>query len=621
MDIGYPYNFLFLFCYAEFCVFFGIIWLPMYRREGKLYYKTGYKTRNTTGIFTMQLLFFCCIISVYSHSLANPGVDFPPSFIGGPTQTFTVCENSMATAIYSELSIIDSDYGQTETWTVISGPAHGSLTGFPVSATSTGGSLTPSSLYFTPVSGYSGTDSFRIQVTDGLASATTTIIVSVNPIPSLSSTHTPPAVCDGSLFSYTPASSATGAIFSWHRVFVPGLSNPTASGTGNPNETLSNVTNSDVSTTYIFTITSSSCSSTANVVVIVHPTPRLSGSLSDTVCSGSVFNYFPTSPNPGFTWSWSRDVVPGITPAAASSGTGNIIETLGNTTAGPLTAIYTFTLTAGGCSSIRNLIATVYPEPAVPLITTSSPSNLCSGTQFQNFGAGSAPAAGSSYTWSAQNAIIWQTGSTSQYCLVNFPEAGNAIITLSTGSGNPCAGTSSYSVNVGSDISATYNVIYYNFYFIFQDNTQDNYQWGYDDVSTLDSSLIPGATFQSYANLAPDFFNKYYWVITTKNGCMQKTYFNGPLAIVLSPSGNVASLLKITPNPASSVINIATLFAAGTTGKIVLTDITGHVLLSRAVTGNTMQLDISSLPPGCYLVSSYNNEVKISTSRFIKNME
>jgi len=569
----------------------------------------------------MQLLFICCIVMLYTPAIANPGVDFPPSFIGGAVQSLAVCENSAATAIYSELSIIDSDFGQTETWTVISGPGHGTLSGFPVSGTSTGGSLTPSGLDYTPASGYSGLDSFSIQVTDGLATANTKIVVTINPVPALSSTLTPPAICDGSVFTYTPTSSISGAIFNWHRAFAPGISNPTASGTGNPNETLSNVTNSDVSTTYIFTTTANGCSSTSDVAVTVHPTPRLSGSLNDTLCSGSMFNYIPTSPTSGITWSWSRAVVSGITPVSSSSGTADISETLGNTMSGPLTAIYTFMLAAGGCSSVRYLAVTVYPEPAAALITTASPPGLCSGTQYQNFGAANTPAAGSTYAWSAQNAVIWQTGSTSQYCLVNFPDAGIATVTLSTGTGNPCGGTSTYSVNVSSGISATYNVIYYNFYFIFQDNTQDTYQWGYDAVSTLDSSLIPGATFQSYANNTPDFTSKYYWVITTKNGCMQKTYFNRPLATNQLPSGNVLPALKIIPNPATNGIDIVTPFEAGIQGKIVLTDITGHILLTRTITGNTMQLDISSLPPGCYLVSSYNNDVKISTSRFIKNQE
>ncbi len=569
----------------------------------------------------MQVLFICCIVMLYTPAIANPGVDFPPSFIGGAVQSLAVCENSAATAIYSELSIIDSDFGQTETWTVISGPGHGTLSGFPVSGTSTGGSLTPSGLDYTPASGYSGLDSFNILVTDGLATANTKIVVTINPVPALSSTLTPPAICDGSVFTYTPTSSISGAIFNWHRAFAPGISNPTASGTGNPNETLSNVTNSDVSTTYIFTTTANGCSSTSDVAVTVHPTPRLSGSLNDTLCSGSTFNYVPTSPTSGITWSWSRAVVSGITPASTSSGTADISETLGNTTSGPLTAVYTFMLAAGGCSSVRNLAVTVYPEPAAALITTASPAGLCSGTQYQNFGAANTPAAGSTYTWSAQNAVIWQTGSTSQYCLVNFPDAGIATVTLSTGTGNPCAGTSTYSVTVSSDISATYNVIYYNFYFIFQDNTQDTYHWGYDNASTLDSSLIPGATFQSYANNTPDFTSKYYWVITTKNGCMQKTYFNGPLSTKKSPAENTVQELKITPNPATNGIDIVTPFEAGIQGKIELTDITGHVLQTRTLNGNTIQLDISGLSPGCYLVSRYNNNVKISTSRFIKNQE
>jgi hypothetical protein len=282
---------------------------------------------------------------------------------------------------------------------------------------------------------------------------------------------------------------------------------------------------------------------------------------------------------------------------------------------------YSFELTANGCNSSRNLNVTVYPQPGAATITTASPSTVCSGTQFQNFGASSLPASGSTYTWSAQNATIQATGNTSQYCLVNFPDAGNASVTLTVGSGTPCAGVSTYSVAVGNDISATYSVIYYNYNFVFQDNSQDSYQWGYDNVNTLDSTLLPGATFQSYENTNPDFGSNYYWVITVKNGCMQKTYFNGPLATTTPISSAHSRMLKIKPNPAGNQIIISAGPAGSNNGKVIITDIAGQIHLIQNLTGNDTPIDISMLPQGYYLVSHFVNELKISTSRFVKNQE
>jgi hypothetical protein len=461
---------------------------------------------------------------------ASPAANFAPYFAGGTRQAIAVCGDSGPLTVNSELAIVDSDAGQTESWSVSTPPAHGTLGGFPVTATSTGGVVTPSWLYYTPAAGFAGIDSFTVAATDGAANATTTIVVTVNPTPALTSALTG-SVCDQGVFSYTPVTSPAGVTVTWHRASMPGISNPPNSGTGNPNEPLYNITNDDAVTTYNFSMSANGCSSNANVVVTVHPTPRLSSPGTDSVCSGGILYYVPASPTAGTSFSWSRSAVAGIEPNAPSSGSGTINEVLTNTTGAPLSTIYSFMLQAHGCTAARSLLVTVLPPEAGTPITTHTAATVCSGAQFQNFGAAAAPAPGYSYAWSATNATVWATGSTSQYCLVSFDAPGEAVVTLTTGSGVGCASGSTYTVLVGNDIAAPGTVIYYNNQFVFQDNTQDTYQWGYDDAATLDSALIQGATFQSYGNATPDLTGKYYWVLTTRGGCMQKTYFNTPLSI------------------------------------------------------------------------------------------
>ena len=570
----------------------------------------------------MLVLLLVCIVLPGIAVYGNPATDNAPYFSSGPIQALTVCKNSAPVTINSELAIVDSDAGQTETWTINTGPAHGSLTGFPVSATSSGGAVTPSWLEYTPATGFTGSDTFSIQVTDGMATALTAIVVTVNALPALSSTLTPPAICDGSVFNYTPTGSIPGASFAWHRVFAPGISNPTASGTGNPAETLGNITNDDVTATYSFTISANGCSSQSNVIVTIHPTPRLNGAMTDTLCSGNAFYFVPTSPTSGISYSWVRHVVAGISPATADSGNGIINEVLTNITSGSLNVTYTWVLTANGCTASRNQLVTIYPMAPATSITTAGPATVCTGAQYLNFGAGSAPATGASYTWSAINATILATGINGQYCLVSFPNAGNATITLTSGSGAPCASGSNYQVMVGNDLSPTISVIYYNYYFVCQDNTQDSYQWGYDDVATLDSSLISGATFQSYQNTNPDFGGKYYWVITTKGGCMQKTYFNGPLSTTNLASKHPPVLISIAPNPAHKLLNVSVGVQQNTGNqKLVITDLSGHVMKERNMSSNSMQIDINELPAGCYLLSYFENSLKLATSRFIKDQE
>ena len=71
------------------------------------------------------------------------------------------------------------------------------------------------------------------------------VTVTVNPTPSLNS-PTPPAICNNTVFSYTPTSLTSGTTFLWSRDAVTGISNAAASGSGNPGETLVNTTSDPV---------------------------------------------------------------------------------------------------------------------------------------------------------------------------------------------------------------------------------------------------------------------------------------------------------------------------------------------------------------------------------------
>ena len=100
--------------------------------------------------------------------------------------------------------------------------------------------------------------------------ATYNVDVLVNPTPTLTSTLTPPAICSGTVFSYTPSSSTTGTSFGWTRAAVAGITPAAAgSGTGNPNETLTNTTASPVTVRYVYTLTANGCTNPATYNVDV----------------------------------------------------------------------------------------------------------------------------------------------------------------------------------------------------------------------------------------------------------------------------------------------------------------------------------------------------------------
>jgi len=118
----------------------------------------------------------------------------PLVFTGG--STLSVCRNAAATSINSLLTTNDTTNSSTVTWNVASAPAHGTLSGFPASATS-GTGISPAGLNYTPATGYVGNDTFSIGIADGYGNTDTTTIYVTVVAPS--AVFTPPGpVCLGS---------------------------------------------------------------------------------------------------------------------------------------------------------------------------------------------------------------------------------------------------------------------------------------------------------------------------------------------------------------------------------------------------------------------------------------
>ena len=203
--------------------------------------------------------------------------------------------------------------------------------------------------------------------------------VTVYPIPNLSSPLSA-NVCSSSLFSYTPTSDASGTTFSWTRAAVLGIQNVAASGTGAVNETLINNTGSAKTVTYVYTLTANGCTHVQNVTITVLPLSMLLSSISPpAVCSNTSFNYVAVSSISGTAMTWVRSVNAGISNPAGS-GTGNITETLINTTASDVVVSYVYTLSLAGCANTFTVNATIKPTPV--LSGTLTPAAICSNTIF-----------------------------------------------------------------------------------------------------------------------------------------------------------------------------------------------------------------------------------------------
>ncbi len=119
-------------------------------------------------------------------------VDTSPTYLAATT-AFTVNENSTAFDLKPYLHVSDVDTAQTETWTVSTATNHSGTVSI-TSGTAASGSvdITPGgTITYTPNAGYYGTETFTVQVADGLGgTATRTFTFTVNAPATITATAT-----------------------------------------------------------------------------------------------------------------------------------------------------------------------------------------------------------------------------------------------------------------------------------------------------------------------------------------------------------------------------------------------------------------------------------------------
>ncbi|MEI8097830.1 MAG: PKD-like domain-containing protein [Sediminibacterium sp.] len=207
------------------------------------------------------------------------------------------------------------------------------------------------------------------------------------------------SVCSGTAFSFTDPSAPTGTTYTWGTPTVFPTGTITGSSLKNTpqasvSQTLTN--SSTASGTVTYTVTGSNSATPYQVFVTVKPNPALSSTLTPTaICSGTYFNYNPTSATAGTSFAWSRAAVNGISNTAAT-GTGTINELLTNTSASSVVVNYIFTLTANGCTNTQTVPVTVKPSPVLSNIATAF--SNCSGSAFLYTPLSATT--GTSFTWS-----------------------------------------------------------------------------------------------------------------------------------------------------------------------------------------------------------------------------
>ena len=331
------------------------------------------------------------------------------SFTNGAAQNTKVCQNASATSINSLLAATSAT-GTTFTWTVVSGPSHGALGGFPATA-SVGTNVSPSGTTYTPTSGYSGPDSYTIQVSDG--TNTTTTVVSVNvqaPPTSILGTF---STCGGTGATLTLSDAVTGGTWSTSNTAIAtvGTSSGVVTGVtaGTAIITYSTGCGTDVTQTVTVSANPASISGTANAC------PGTTATLTDATAFGA--------------WSSSTSTV-----ATVGSSTGVVTGVISGT------STITYTLNTG-CFTTQTF--TVNTTPAA---ITGAGGLLCVGnTQTLSSATGGG-------AWSTSNGGVATVSSGT----ITGVSGGTATITYTSASG--CITTQAVSVTALPTVSGGANV-------------------------------------------------------------------------------------------------------------------------------------------------------------------
>ncbi|NVO21699.1 MAG: hypothetical protein HXX13_18510, partial [Bacteroidetes bacterium] len=343
-----------------------------------------------------------------------------PAQPGAINTSGTACSGGSLT-----YSISPVTYANTYTWTV------------PAGWTITAGQGTVSITVTTGATG--GTVSVTAGNDCGTSTAST-LIVSVNPLPSV--TNSPAAsTCSGTPLNINLNASIPLSTFSWTIGTVTGgITGQVAGSGGTINQTL---TNPSISATgqieYIVTATSpAGCAGTQkSIFVAIEPLPSVTNITSQTYCNGvtaPAINF--TSSIPGSTYNWTSSTDIGF----GTSGTGNIATyTPSNHTGSPITATISVWATSPSIcvsGSPMTFTITVNPAPDASVISDycSTPGSIILTAQPSPPG----------YTYQWYNSSTIMAGYTTQQITVNTAGMYSVVVTNAYG----CSVTAFTSVTV-----------------------------------------------------------------------------------------------------------------------------------------------------------------------------
>jgi len=568
-------------------------------------------------------------------------LNFPLAFTGGPSISLTVCESAAPTSVNTLMTINDPIAGHTDTWSVISGPVHGTLTGFSYSAISTVGTNTPTSMFYTPGAGFSGSDAFTIRVTDGIGdTAITTVNVTITALTAGTITGLSTA-CPGTTAAL--ADGVSSGVWSSSNTAVASVS---AGGV---------VTGVAIgSATISFTVTTScgTAIATSPFTVSATPTAGTITGTATTVCEGANISF--TDPVTGGVWGSSNTAVASISSPGVVTGVAGGSATISYTVAGgcgsayattlvtvtPLptagvisgpagvclgaTASLSETVTGGVWSSSSPAIATVNATGVVTGITagtaaiiytiTSGCTNFTSHTLTSGRGvlppSSITPGSGSLCTVAYVNMFVTTTATSLDFqwykngiAIAGATDvgytataAGDYFVVISNGCGTDTLAAVAVTAAPHPLITTTGSNILYT-------GTFAAYQWYLNGVA------ISGANSSIYTYTLPGVYTV---KVTDSHGCSGTSVAYTVTGSISGISETSATDIQIYPNPLSTIVHIK----APAKINVTILNMVGQVVLEQQ---NATDINMSGMANGIYIIKVYDeNNVILKTEKLVK---
>jgi gliding motility-associated-like protein len=278
------------------------------------------------------------------------------------------------------------------TWTATAGTGPFSLEYAPASKSNVTSGISYSITAGTPTvdSTYTltkVTDNFGCERTSGFTAATATISVTSAPISVLPTTPENTTTCAGTTTTFfvsaTNVNTYSWAVSddngaTWNTIVAPGAS-PTYEDYTTATLKITNATVAHRGYLYkaILTPACGPTSESSTAILTVDTIPVLTSGIgsANTICSGALVTYTPSSNVSSSDYSWTRATIAGITEIG-TGGNGNISEILTNETTSPIDVTYNFVTTSKGCSNTgEDVTITINPDAHIVLASAVNTNN------------------------------------------------------------------------------------------------------------------------------------------------------------------------------------------------------------------------------------------------------